>query len=283
MTPSKRTADASLIELRRSVEDQQQAPVLGASNSGEPIQSTTVGSQDCPRAASSAAASSDARPSTDAESQNQELSSQVSSEAASASAVETLDGVPTVATEAVGGITISDEIERLLRSKVVKNLKGNTADNAFKRTNLYSGRGEPPIGVHPLFGKEKARYRNAMKMVAMSITVDQWREIHTCELTDEAMRRFCAEVERQTMDRAFDLEATYGIRRNNPRKKTKYSSTLHSMGTRWTALEKTMKGKGYRLSDEDIANVVARYTGEQASQSTMSSFYGGVARLDTSA
>ena len=76
---------------------------------------------------------------------------------------------------------------------------------------------------------------------------------------------------------------SYGIRKNNPRKKTKYSSTLHSMGTRWTALEKMMKGKGYRLSDEDIANVVARYTGEQASQSTMSSFYGGVARLDTSA
>ena len=83
----------------------------------------------------------------------------------------------------------------------------------------------------------------------------------------------------------YDLEVTYNVGKPNKvpgNKKTKSSATLHSIGSRWTALETAMKGKGYHLSNEDIANVVARYTGEQAVQKIMSSFYGGVAQLNTS-
>ena len=140
-----------------------------------------------------------------------------------------------ISQEKVGGVTVKNELIRLLTENIVKSLKDTApSSDSLSRTILYGGKaGEPPIGINPLFRQEMARYRNAMKLIAMSLTNEQWLAMQQGEFEGNAMRNFCAEVERQTMDKAFDLEVTYNLRKpkNGGSKKTRKEPTLHSLGT----------------------------------------------------
>ena len=184
-----------------------------------------------------------------------------------------------ISQEKVGGVTVKNELNRLLTENIVKSLKDTApSSDSLSRAILYGGKGgEPPIGINPLFRQEMARYRNAMKLIAMSLTKEQWLAMQRGEFEGNAMRNFCAEVERQTMDKAFDLEVTYNKRKPNKigSKKSRKEPTLHSLSTRWTQLQKAMKGEGFRMTEDDILELVSSHCNERGrAQRSMRNYFG---------
>jgi hypothetical protein len=152
-----------------------------------------------------------------------------------------LDGVQNTATEdKVGGITVSNELERMWKegylSKMREDLEGEetlSKEVLFMRqyTDLYG---------HPAFkkGGEMAKYDKGMSFVAIAITDDDWGELCAGKLDDEKSRNLFSRVQKDTMTTACEMEKQF---LEDGKAKEKSKPTIHSLGTRLSACEKDRK------------------------------------------
>ncbi len=95
-----------------------------------------------------------------------------------------MDGVQTLRTEKNGGITVENELKRLWKDKILSNLHNNAlVDEPVSKSVLCHRNG---AGAHPAFiqGSEVKKYENAMTLVAMAITGEQWGKLLLREMDD---------------------------------------------------------------------------------------------------
>ncbi len=74
----------------------------------------------------------------------------------------------------IGGISVENELERLWKDKILRNLHNNAlVDEPVSKSVLCHCNG---AGAHPAFiqASEVKKYENAMTLVAMAITGEQW-------------------------------------------------------------------------------------------------------------
>ncbi len=74
----------------------------------------------------------------------------------------------------IDGITVENELEQLCKDKLLSNLHKNASvDEPVSKSVLCHRNG---AGAHPAFirASEVKKYENAMTLVAMAITGEQW-------------------------------------------------------------------------------------------------------------
>ena len=93
-------------------------------------------------------------------------------------------------------------------------------------------------------------------------------------MDDSSSRTLFADAKKTTMLKAKELEVQWGLR-NNMGGTDKARPGMNSLGIRFTKLKRKMQTM--KKSDVEIANIIARLTGESedGSQSTMTSFFSG--------
>ncbi len=93
-------------------------------------------------------------------------------------------GVKTLHTEIIGGITMENELEWLWKDKILSNHHKNASvDEPVSKSVLCHHNG---AGAHPAFirASEQKKYENAMTLVAMAITGEQWGQLLLREMDD---------------------------------------------------------------------------------------------------
>ena len=167
-------------------------------------------------------------------------------------------------------------LEWLVGGGILKKQQAKAESNDIERLDksiLFKESHDYFVGHHPNFGKEMAKFRYGMTFVALAIENRQWDEILGMEKDDAQKirpRRMFANIDTKAMSVAASLEMEFGLRENA---KTRHKSTIHSLGTRYIALERAWKDL-YHKSEVEIENLIEeRVNGRQGQQSTLSDFF----------
>ncbi len=138
-----------------------------------------------------------------------------------------------------GGITVENELERLWKDKILSNLHNNASvDKPVLKSVLCYCNG---AGAHPAFirASEQKKYENAMTLVAMAITGEQWGQLLLREMDDNNSQILFLLVQQQTLEKSLVLEYQSGARDASSKPPAIVKATLHSLQDR---LEKTRTG-----------------------------------------
>lgn len=175
---------------------------------------------------------------------------------------DSLDGIAETC-ENVGGITVSDELERLWKTGAFSTLKSKLADDDASRKALFDRSHAHSVPIHPAFiqNSEMATYECGMTLVAMAIESDEWEELLKEGVDEMEHRRLLASIEKSTMGKAYQLEVENDLRQAGSNCKMK--PTIHSLGTRFRAIRNKWKS---RMSLEEVNALIDNKTGGKASQ-----------------
>lgn len=187
-----------------------------------------------------------------------------------------LNGNPPKGVGKVGGLHVVDMLEWLIGGGILKKQQAKAESNDIERLDksiLFKNSHDYFVGHHPKFDKEMAKFRYGMTFVALAIDDRQWDAILGMEKDDAQMirpRRMFANIDAKAMSVAASLEMEFGLRESA---KTRHKSTIHSLGTRYIALERAWKDL-YHKSEVEIENLIEeRVNGRQGQQSTLSDFF----------
>jgi len=156
-----------------------------------------------------------------------------------------LDGIQETKKMTVGGITVSDELERLWKSKVLvnksKELKG---DEVLSKEVLFT-RIHTSVHGHPTFknASEMSKYDAGMSFVALAISDDDWKKLCAGELEEQQSRHLFTKIQKDAMTTACEIENQLG-----DKAKPGSKPTVHSLGARLKDVEK-MKQKSEKTFD----------------------------------
>jgi hypothetical protein len=150
--------------------------------------------------------------------------------------------------------------------------KGGTVAGELKQ--LWEGEqftvytpGETPLCIlfdpkHPSFvgGSlsfgEKKRYRDVMTLVAMALSLDQWKELQTQSTDGPSSRSLLDDVEKATPWKVKELEVQWGLS-DHIHGRGKAKPGLNSLGIRFKNLKTKISKSGI-----DVADIIARLTGK---------------------
>ena len=187
-----------------------------------------------------------------------------------------LDGV-SESHDKVGGILVTDELERLWKLGVFVRLRSQFPE-AVPRKVLYDRNHAFATPMHPAFAvnSEAAKYNHGMSIVAMAMDVRVWVMIIEGTLDDESHRKLFFQVQKDVMNKAFQLEIEAGLREASS-KQSKSRATIHSLGSRFKKIhDQWKKDKG--ISDEEVDKLVnSKVDGGRPPQrqSSLDGFFGG--------
>ena len=184
----------------------------------------------------------------------------------------------------VGGFHVNDILEWMVGNGKLKDKQAKAYDNGMDEDELLgksilfnASNRTYFVKHHPNFdtGGEKAKYEHAMKFVAMTIESEEWKQIMKMEPADATRvrpRQLFTFVDQRTLAKVLALEIEFGIRDASD-KTSKHKSTIHSLGTRYIALERAWK-TNYKKSEVDIVNLIEeRVNGGTGHKRTMTQFF----------
>mmetsp|Transcript_7856 Transcript_7856/g.14288 ORF Transcript_7856/g.14288 Transcript_7856/m.14288 type:complete len:192 (+) Transcript_7856:907-1482(+) len=187
-----------------------------------------------------------------------------------------LDGV-SESHDKVGGILVSDELERLWKLGVFVRLRSQFPE-AVPCKVLYDRNHAFATPMHPAFAvnSEAAKYNHGMSIVAMAMDARVWATIIEGTLDDESHRKLFFQVKKDVMNKAFQLEIEAGLREASS-KQSKSRATIHGLGSRFKKIrDQWKKNKG--ISDEEVDKLVnSKVDGRRRPQrqSSLDGFFGG--------
>ncbi len=167
-----------------------------------------------------------------------------------------MDGVQTLHTEKIGGITVENELDRLWKDKILSNLHDNASvDEPVSKSVLCHRNGS---GAHPAFiqASEVKKYENGMTLVAMAITGEQWGRLLLREMYDNNSQILFLLVQQQILEKALVLEYQTGARDASSKPPAKAKATFHILQDRLKKNQSGFMNQG--MSKEDVDAKFAR-------------------------
>lgn len=166
-----------------------------------------------------------------------------------------LDGV-SESHDKVGGVLVADELERLWKLGAFARLQSQCPEEEVPRKVLYDRNHVFATPMHPAFvvNSEAAKYNHGMSIVAMAMDARAWATIIEGTMDEESHRKLFFQVQKDVMNKAFQLEIEAGLREASA--KPKSHAAAHSLGGRFKKIrDKWKKDKG--ISDEEVDKLVS--------------------------
>jgi len=180
----------------------------------------------------------------------------------------------------VGGITVTDELDRLYTVYHGKRTTSNDEQVqqpvAHKSKNAIYKEGSLLLGgVNPAFdaSSEAARYRKGMTLVAMSITDEQWKSFVEGTIESSEQRQIFCDIQEATMLTTFELEVQSDVRVAGS--KCKAFPTIHSLGNWYAKIIVGLRKLSY--NDMQIEDLVHKkiHGRSSTSQTSLNRFFSG--------
>jgi hypothetical protein len=159
--------------------------------------------------------------------------------------LETLNGTQQ-SKKTTKGITVKTELERLWTLGIFKNKQkqASQASTTLEKRCLFDTKNRYFIGYNDMFVRgNEARYRDAMRIVAMSIANTEWNTLTGESVEDSEMRKLVDTISTNTKSKMKRLEIDYMARDHT--KTIKATNSLQSLGNRsrkvWDKLKERLR------------------------------------------
>ena len=197
-------------------------------------------------------------------------------------ATTTATGQTTFVSDKIGGITVLEVLERMLkvgdfarlREKASSQTK-NPSDASAPRSSLFDSKSPLFIPMHPTFvaQSEGAKCQDAMKVVAMSIDKEVWDQIVKGTLSSSSCHDAFAVIAAECKATLFGLKVQHGLKEAKAKDKSK--STMASLALNLQKVRKAAVAAKCFKTNEHFEAMILNKIGEKAkiSQSRLFSYF----------
>jgi len=163
------------------------------------------------------------------------------------------------------GVTITSELERLFPILVAKRKQANTKGTEFTKRVLFDACNSYFIGYNMNFtNREHAKYRDAMKLIAIGTTNKQWAQLTGNDIDPKAMRGTVSEIKKSTLVVLKRLQTDH--LQFDPKRKFKATESIRALGDNArTVFNKVAVGRSELRQQEWLSEKLgeSRQPGEQ--------------------